>query len=1125
LLETAFVHHQAGRLAEAQRLYLQVLAIDARNADCLHLLGMIEKECGHPDIAVKMIRRAIAVHDRQPIYHSNLGNALSMQGKLDEAVACYERALALKPDYAEAHGNLGTALLTLGKADQAATRFEGALALKPDYAEAHFNLGNALQALGKVDRAIACYERTLALNREYAPAHSNLGAILRDQGKLDEAVACCERALALNPDFADAYSNLGNALLDQGKLDEAVACYQRALDLKPDSVEALSNLGNALRDRGKLDEAVTCLERALALKPDSVEALSNLGNALRDQGKLDEAVTCFERALDLKPDIAETHSNLGNALRDQGKLDDALACFERALALKPDYSPAHWNQSLAQLLLGDFAAGWRNYEWRANKELGLRSFSQPLWRGEPLDGARILLHAEQGLGDSLQFLRYLPMVQAAGGRVVLDLPAKLQRIAALLPGVAERVTSGDPLPEFDCHCPLMSLPLAFGTTLETIPAQIPYLSIPEEAQQKAAAFSWPAGLRVGLAWAGNPEHKNDRNRSILLSVLEPLFDIENAKFFSLQMGAAAAQLATVQAEIIDLAPVTDDMADTAAQIAHLDLVIAVDTSVAHLAGALGKPAWVLLSSIADWRWLREREDSPWYPTMRLFRQAKLGDWRSVVKRVRAQLCALADGDRTRLNPGAASDAEGKRLSGGKESTGQELTITGGIQNELERRRGVIAAGRTDVERWADMRHLERAWDARATYAANYIPSGAVVLDLGCGRMALEEFLPADCRYIPCDLARRDERTVLCDFNAAVYPDSQAQEADLVCLLGVLEYIFDARAFLLHLGRWRHPVVMSYCAIEGVGDLEQRRNLGWVNHYSHEQLADLLAEAGFTVERSDRIDNLQWLFRLRPNTTALPALKRVAVLSHFNLGNFGDRLGYHLINDLLPAHAEVTHLSHKPWIQTSETYDLLIVGIGNSIFGPFLDNNLLSLVDRSRAAIGIFGTQYHEALQRPMLKALVDRLDHWYARHEEDVLRYGRDSSNVSHLGDWMIGAFPMTLPKSGDRLDVGEEMWNDLPLDRTIQEIQRHATVFSSKLHPLLCALTSAERVGYREQREAGGTISGKFRSMFLDIFGRTFPEEVLFEVNRDQVLNYKRSVEIRVSELRARIHRLLDVV
>jgi tetratricopeptide (TPR) repeat protein len=634
--------HGNGRFAKAEQFCLRILAIDVRHAQALHLLGIIAYQTGRYEIAVRMIRRAIAVNEVQPFYHSNLGNALQVQGRLDEAVASYERALTINPGYAEAHSNLGIALKAQGKLDEAVTSYERALTINPGYAEAHSNLGNALQVQGKLDEAMACYKRALTINPGYAEAHSNLGNALQVQGKLDEAMACYKRALTINPGYAEAHDNLGNALQAQGKVDEAMACYKRALTINPDYADAHYNLGNALQVQGKAEEAVASYERALTINPGYAEAHSNLGSALQAQGKVDEAMACYKRALTINPGYAEAHSNLGIALKAQGKLDEAVASYERALTINPGYAEARWNLSLTQLLQGDFAVGWRNYESRYFLKWRPRNFPQPLWHGESLNGARILLHAEQGLGDSLQFLRYVPIVQAAGGAVVLDLPEPLFRIAAGMSSDFVLKTSGEPLPPFDWQCPLMSLPLALGTTLETIPATVPYLTVPEEALHSAASRSWPKdGLRVGLVWAGNPTQLNDLNRSVPLSILKPLLDIEGIHFFSLQMGSANVQLAAAQAPIVDLAPAIGDFADTAALIAHLDLVIAVDTSVVHLAGALAKPVWVLLSFASDWRWLLDREDSPWYPTARLFRQSRQGDWQSVIKQVRTQLCDLA----------------------------------------------------------------------------------------------------------------------------------------------------------------------------------------------------------------------------------------------------------------------------------------------------------------------------------------------------------------------------------------------------------------------------------------------------------------------------------------------------
>ena len=457
-------------------------------------------------------------------------------------------------------------------------------------------------------------------------------------GNCDAAAELISRAILRNGQDATYFTNLGNVLQTQGRLDEAVHCYRKALSLNPRSAPAHGNLGLALQFLGCFEEAAESLERALVLDPGIAVAHTNLGNVRQAQGRLAEAVACHELALAIEPMNPEAYSNLGGVLDLQGKLTESIAAYDRALVLKPDFAVALFNRSLLRLRSGDFVLGLPDYEhrWHLNKR---RDFREPQWHGEPLRGARILLYSEQGLGDTVQFLRYVPMVQAAGGKVILEVQPQMRRLAAQLPGAVELICSGEPLQQLDWHCPLMSLPLAFGTTLDTIPARVPYLTIPQEADTACAIAGKECGLRVGIAWAGSPGHMRDRFRSIPLELLRPLFGLAGAQFFALQVGPAAEELkvAGVLAGVIDLAPKIEDMADTAALIANLDLVIAVDTAVAHLAGALGKPVWVMLPLAPDWRWLLDREDSPWYPTMRLFRQSMLGDWVSVVEAVR---CAL-----------------------------------------------------------------------------------------------------------------------------------------------------------------------------------------------------------------------------------------------------------------------------------------------------------------------------------------------------------------------------------------------------------------------------------------------------------------------------------------------------
>jgi hypothetical protein len=432
--------------------------------------------------------------------------------------------------------------------------------------------------------------------------------------------------------------------------------------------------------------------------------------------------------------------------------------------------------------------------------------------------------------------------------------------------------------------------------------------------------------------------------------------------------------------------------------------------------------------------------------------------------------------------------------------------------------------KTDFERWSSEAALEQAWDARAEQAAAFIPAGARVLDLGCGRMALRGFLPKSCIYQPCDLIGRDPSTVVCDFNAGDFPEAAAADADVISMLGVLEYIVDGDAFFAHLRRSNCDVVLSYCATDFHTAMD-RPSLGWISHFSLADLAALFDRHGFRVERTERFDELQILVKLRSADKSVPlAPCSVAVMSYYDVGNFGDRLGYHTINALLPPQSEVHHLSFRDLKQARESYDLVVLGIGNSVFHRLLNEETLDIVARGKAAIGIFGTQYHELIQRPLLDRLVDRLDTWFARYEEDVLTFGRGRRNVVHLGDWLIDQFPMAEATEDKLLEVGEDIWSELPLDRVIQQIQRHKNVFSARMHPLLCALTSAELVAYTEQREAGSPliVTGKFRSMLIDIFGRTFPERKFFEVDRAAVMRYKTRVHANVALVRERVEAVL---
>jgi Tfp pilus assembly protein PilF len=463
------------------------------------------------------------------------------------------------------------------------------------------------------------------------------------QGRLADAEQLCGAVLAVAADDFDATRLLAVVQYRGGRPFEALASYDKALAIRPDHAETLSNRGNVLKDLQRFADALASYDRALAIRPDYAEAHYNRGITLKHLKRLPEALASYDRAVAIRPGYAEAFNNRGNVLNEARRFDEAFASYRTAQELAPDYADAHWNEALLRLLTGDLVAGFAKYEWRWKKETvasAQRNFPQPLWDGvQSLDGKTILLHAEQGYGDAIQFCRYVPHVAARGARVILEVAPPLRLLMGSLSGVTQIVAAGEPLSAFEIHCPLLSLPYAFRTDIETIPAATPYLRAPADAlpawKLRLGATGRP---RIGIAWAGRRTHENDRNRSIGLGTLLRLLDT-GATFVSVQKELRPGDEAVLEGrrDVIHLGGMLSDFADTAALMTSLDLVITVDTSLAHLAGALGKPVWILLPFAPDWRWLLDRTTSPWYPSARLFRQASPGDWDEVIARVKAAL--------------------------------------------------------------------------------------------------------------------------------------------------------------------------------------------------------------------------------------------------------------------------------------------------------------------------------------------------------------------------------------------------------------------------------------------------------------------------------------------------------
>jgi tetratricopeptide (TPR) repeat protein len=671
-LDLGVQHHQSGRLREAEGIYRQVLTADPNNPHALHLLGQLSNQVGQAQAALNYIQRAIAQNPTSAQYQASLGAALVTLGRIPEAIDVFQRALLLQPDLLDAHANLGVALARIGKFDRAVESLDAAARMAPDNFKILDSLGSALSQAGQHERAIEVLRKALALRSDFAPTHLTLGNALVKLNRTDDATAAYRAALSIRPDYPEALRNLSALLCDGAAVDEAIDLSRRALALQPDSAQAWYTLGRALGRQHRFDEAADALHRALSLEPRFAQAYVELGDVLRRTKAFDQAIDALNQSLEIEP-TALAHYHLGMILLDQGKrkeaiaaclkarslglsspellntlgaihhqlahFDEALDFFSQSLAINPDYPVAQWNLALLHLLKGQFREGWVGYEarWKAKVvRMPVRYSHGNLWDGRDPKNLRILLDCEQGFGDCIQFARYVPLISQRGGRPILAAFPELRRLFLSVPAVEQVISPPEQIPPFDFQCPLGSLPRWFDTTLENIPANVPYLfADPALAERWRPRVPGDGRIKIGLAWSGKADFTENTNRSPGLAALAPLSGVSNTWFCSLQKGPAAAEALAPPAgfQIADFTAELQDFADTAALIADLDLVICSDTSIAHLAGAMGKPVWLLLSASPDWRWLLERDDSPWYPTMRLFRQSKLGDWQTPLKRI------------------------------------------------------------------------------------------------------------------------------------------------------------------------------------------------------------------------------------------------------------------------------------------------------------------------------------------------------------------------------------------------------------------------------------------------------------------------------------------------------------
>ncbi|MGY8682824.1 tetratricopeptide repeat protein [Bradyrhizobium sp. UFLA05-153] len=586
---------------------------------------------------------------KQSLEAAKQGQLLFNLGRYAEALECFNAFDRLNPNIAPLYQTRGLCLQRLGRFEEAQADFERSIALNPGEAETHKNLGTLHSRFGRMEQALASLDRALELRPDFSAALNEKARALRNLQLRDEALVVLHKSLAIDPGNADTIRNLALLLLDLGRHAEALDCFNAAVKLNPNSAALYQMRGVCLQETNRFEEAEADYEKSIALDSGLAETHNNLGSLHSRLGRMEQAFASIERALELRPDFAAALSNKAFLLLNLQLLDEAFATSHRSLAVDPNHAPAAFNLATLQLLTGDFERGWlgREARWRI-PSFGLpdRGFPQSLWLGDqPLEGKTILLHADEGLGDAIQFARYVPMVAALGAQLILEVQPPIQRLLAGVPGVATcTVRTSTTSLSFDLHCPLGSLPLAFGTRLDTIPFAQAYLPAPAAARVKAwedrleDRIGPRNRLRVGLVWSGNPVHKNDHNRSMALRTLAPLLDCD-VQFVSLQKGVRDQDQAFLRerCDIVDLTEHLTDFSETAALVCCLDLVISVDTSVVHLAGALGVPVWTMVPFSPDWRWLLNRDDSPWYRSMRLFRQNAPREWSGVVEQVRTEL--------------------------------------------------------------------------------------------------------------------------------------------------------------------------------------------------------------------------------------------------------------------------------------------------------------------------------------------------------------------------------------------------------------------------------------------------------------------------------------------------------
>ena len=683
IFNQALALHQSGKLPEASALYKQVLLHFPSHADTLHLLGVTCLQSMEYERAIQHFQQAISAKPDHAAAYNNLGTAYNGLHHLNEAIEAYQHALSVNPDFADAHNNLGLAYSKLERFEEALSCYQRslsinpqqaitnnnlaiahyglkqfelaisayrqALAISPAYAEAYYGLGNAYSELKEYELATAAYHQAVAVKPEYAEAYNNLGNALSKLKRFEKAIPVYKKALVIDPGLSnETLNNLGNALTKLKHYDEAISCYRKAIAIDAQDKDAYNNLGNAFSEIKRFEDAMTCFRWALSIIPDDKETLNNIGVATSHLEKFDEALAVYKQVLSIDPQYGEAYNNLGNVLTDLKLYDDSITAYQNAISVKPDHAEAKWNLSLLLLSLGQLQQGFEDYEsrWQCEDSKALSPTSYPRWLGDiPISGKKLLIQMEQGFGDAIQMVRYLPMLLDQGIDCYVQTPEPMMALMARsFPDVhfVDHKTTPDGM---DLTIPIMSLPLAMKTFSEAdIPSSAAYLvANVERVNYWQGALASSFRHRVGLVWRGNPNHSNDHHRSMPLAACLPLIiNHSSIQFVTLQKDLTheERELLSLHANVRMLDAELKDFDESAAVMMNLAAVISVDSAPAHLAAALGRPTWIPLCFRGEWRWLIDRDDSPWYPSATLFRQLAINDWAHVIQRLSLQLQRL-----------------------------------------------------------------------------------------------------------------------------------------------------------------------------------------------------------------------------------------------------------------------------------------------------------------------------------------------------------------------------------------------------------------------------------------------------------------------------------------------------